>query len=396
MNMSKRDINILIIVVSVLIGVLYYRFGYTSLVENRKESKQEEVVIETRYNKVMSDIQTLEDRKSKVTILSTKSMDKASSFYPQIIQQKLILEINKILEENSVKGNLNFSDIVVKEVEDTSPNAPLLPETSFDGIINKINDKVTEKAADNTVASSAPVTVAGVTCEQNGVVITIPDITMEVWNKLLASLSSYDRRIVCTSLKYNWKSETNASAELSIEFFGVPKLGDIDASYFNWDKNNVEPGSALGSVGTVIAESGEAKTDFVALLKPFSSEISTFRMGVAKDETLNSYIYADKNAMTDVILELTEKDGVFYYKYSADGQQMPQGGQAEGKKFIPSGDNIVFKIFSEARTEADDQSGIKLKVINNTTKVVDVILDKDDTTNPRVIVTAEGQTVNVK
>ncbi|MDB1955071.1 hypothetical protein [Clostridium tertium] len=50
---------------------------------------------------------------------------------------------------------------------------------------------------------------------------------------------------------------------------------------------------------------------------------------------------------------------------------------------------------SEKRGESSDNSGIKLKVVNNTSKKVEIIVKDDDTSNPRVSVTSEGNTVNV-
>ena len=42
-----------------------------------------------------------------------------------------------------------------------------------------------------------------------------------------------------------------------------------------------------------------------------------------------------------------------------------------------------------------NNSGIKLKVVNNTSKKVEIIVKDDDNSNPRVTVTSEGNTVNV-
>ena len=397
MKISKKEAKALIIVGSILIGIIYYQFGYVNFSEKLTQRRLAKVDVETRYNKAMSDIQTLDDRKSKSKILVTKNVDKASGFYPEIIQPKLILEINKIMVECGIEGNVTFTPIEVKEVEDTSPNTPKLPDTSFHTIIDGINDKVSGNSADNKgVSGSTAITVPGITCQQIKVVISIPSTNNEKFNKFLKKLEAYDRRIVCTTLNISGNSETDITADLSMEFFGVPKVSDVDASYFEWDVSKVGISNGLSFTNGVLNNNSEEKNDFVAALKPAASEFSTFRMGRPNDPTLGSYIYENENEAIDVVLELTEKDGKFYYKYSAGNSSMPINGGKEGTEFTPNSEEIVFKIFSEARIATDDKVGMKLKMINNTTKTVNIILDGDDTANPRVIVTPEGGQVNVK
>lgn len=397
MKISNKEIKALIIVGSILISIIYYQFGYVNFSEKLNQRRQAKVEVETRYNKVMSDIQTLDDRKSKSKILATKNVDKASGFYPEIIQPKLILEINKMMEECGIKGNITFSPIEVKEVEDTSPNTAKIPNTSFHTIIDGINDKVTGNSADNKgVSDSTAVTVPGITCQQLKTVISIPSTNNETFNEFLKKLEAYDRRIVCTTLNISGNSETDITADLSIEFFGVPKISDVDASYFEWDVSKVGTSNGLSFTNGVLNKNSEEKNDFVASLKPAASEFSTFRMGRSNDPTLESYIYVNENEAIDVVLELTEKDGKFYYKYSAGNSSIPINAGVEGAEFTPKSEEIVFKIFSEARIATDDKVAMKLKMINNTTKMVNIILDGDDTANPRVIVTPEGGQVNVK
>lgn len=396
MKISSKEIKALIIVGSILIGILFWQFGYNKLNVKLNETKQEKAVIESRYNKAMSDIQTLEDRKTKVTVLSTKSVDMASSFYPQIMQPKIIIELNEIMEKSGIKGNLQFVPIEVKEVENTTPNPAVLPNTSFHGIVNTINDKVSQSSADNKVGGTPAVTVAGVTCEQAKVTITVANTSLENWNKFIENLEAYDRRIVLNTLALTALNETDITTTLAIEFYGVPKVSNVDDSYLKWDVNQSNTSGGLAFTSGIMKNDGEVKNDFVAMLKPLASEFTTFRMGIANDETFDSYVYDDKNDITEAELQVTEKEGVFYYKYRAGNSSMPINGSSEGTKFIPNGEDIVFKIFSEARLGTDDKAGIKLKVINNTNKNVNVVIDGDDANNPRVDVSSEGGTVNIK
>lgn len=404
MKLSNKDLKILIIIGSILIGVLYYQFGYTPLAQKLSDKKQEKVTIETKYNKVQSDIATLEERKTKVKTLSTKSVDLASSYYPKIIQSKIIVELNEIMEKSGAKGDLLFNPIEVKEVEDITPNTPMLPKTSFDVIVSAVNDKVSGASTDNSTNSAnsgANVTVAGVTCEQIKITMNIPSIEPENWDKLRKNLESYDKRIVLntvtlTALSKEEGTQTKLSVSLNLELYGVPKINNVDSKYLDWDVNKVNNSSGLVWDDVVVKKSTGVNNDFFALLKPLTSEFTTFRMGRSNDNILSTYIYDDKNDISQVELELTEKDGAYYYKYKVGNQSMPESGAALGTKFTPVGEDIVFAVFSQPREGIEDVAGMNLKVINNTKKNVNVVVSNDDTVKPRVAVTAEGGTVNVK
>jgi type IV pilus assembly protein PilO len=398
MKLSSKERNTLIVVVSILIAILYYQFGYLNLSAKLEEKNQKKIELETKYNKVQSDIATLDERKGKVKELSTKSIDMASGFYPQIIQPKIILELNEIMEKSGVIGDLQFEEVQVKEVEDITPNTPELPKTSFEGITSVINNSMNNVAANNINSGSAGanVTVAGITCEQFKVVINIPKINVDNWEKLMKNLEAYDRRIVMNTLKLTGLSEKEASITLALEFYGVPKINNIDSKYLDWDVNKVNSSSGLTFTDGVLRNTGDVQNDFVALLKPSTSEITTFRMGRANDETCASYIYDDQNGISQVVLQLTEKDGKYYYKYSVGNKSMSTSTTADGSIFVPKGDEITLKVLSELRASVEDIAGMKLKVINNTKKTVNVVVDGDDKTKPRVDVTSEGGTVNVK
>ena len=117
MKISKKEKYLLGILATVLISILYYQFIYINQVEKLDVKKKEKAEIETRYNGVMESIKTLESRKENLKILNSSILDKASDFYPTILQEKIILEIDKLLTDSGLKGNIAFSPIEVASVE---------------------------------------------------------------------------------------------------------------------------------------------------------------------------------------------------------------------------------------------------------------------------------------
>jgi len=191
---------------------------------------------------------------------------------------------------------------------------------------------------------------------------------------------------------------------MNLEFHAVPKLSDEDMEYLNWTLNNVygkeilfSNGAASGAYGSTIEEQNteEDINDFVMMVKSSLSELPTVTIGKAKDDTRESYIYSDNDKIENVEISLEEVSGKIYYKYKTSNSYYPKDNSIEGKEFTPKSEDIVLEIISEKRTEATDNSGIKLKVVNNTSKKVEIIVKDDDNSNPRVTVTSEGYTVNV-
>ena len=89
MKVSKKEIHLLIGVLTLLIGVLYYTFLYTSQQDDLEAARQNRSNAKTEYDKVMAEIKTLDSRKDQVKELTASNAMKASPYYPEIIQEKL-------------------------------------------------------------------------------------------------------------------------------------------------------------------------------------------------------------------------------------------------------------------------------------------------------------------
>jgi len=156
-------------------------------------------------------------------------------------------------------------------------------------------------------------------------------------------------------------------------------------------------GSANGAYSSTIEEQNIQANinDFVMMLRSPSSELPTLTLGKAKDTARETYVYADNSKAENVTVQFQEDKGELYYKYNTSSTFYPNDNSSKGKKFIPNSSDIVFDITSEKRLGNDDNSSVKLKVINNTTKKVNITVNNDDAGNPRISVSSEGGTVNV-
>lgn len=417
MNISKREKYLIGILGTVLICFGYYQFIYKTQVEKLSAKRDEKSKVEQRYNEVTQAINSLDSKEENLKILKSTVLDKSKKLYPVIMQEKIIIELDKLLNDSGLKGNIAFSPIEASSVEKFILTELTKPESSLKAIANEYSgdiEKTSDEVANNESANTATEgdeeqtsqeqsSSNAATSEQLKVAINFSG-SYEALKKFISSVENYERKIVITNISISSKSQEELAGVMNLEFHAVPKLSDEDMGYLNWTLNNVygkeilfSNGAASGAYGSTIEEQNteEDINDFVMMVKSSLSELPTVTIGKAKDDTRESYIYSDNDKIENVEISLEEVSGKTYYKYKTSDSYYPKDNSIEGKEFTPKSEDIVLEIISEKRTEVTDNSEIKLKVVNNTPKKVEIIVKDDDNSNPRVTVTSEGNTVNV-
>lgn len=414
MKISKREKYLLGILGTVIIVFAYYQFIYIKQVEKLNEKRTEKSNVEEQYNKVLNEIGSLGAKEAEVKTLKISAIEKSKFLYPIIVQEKIIIEIDKLLNDSDLTGNIAFSPIEVAEVEELKSEEIVKTESSLKEIVDEYEGNSTdssekEKANSTEGTTSNSETNTSVegekaTSEQLKVAINFSG-SYENLKKFIKSIEDYERKIVITNINISAKSQEELSGVLSLEFHGVPKLSGEDEEYLKWTLNNVygkeilfSSGSANGAYANTIEEQTTEKdsNDFVMMVKSSLSELPTLTLGKAKDDLTESYIYSDNEKIEDVEITFEEADGKTYFKYKTSNSYYPKENTSVGKEFTPKTSDIVLEILSEERSGASDNSGINLSVINNTSKKVEIIIKNDDSSNPRVSVTSKGSnTVNI-
>lgn len=416
MNISKREKYLIGILLTVLICFAYYQFIYLKQVEKLNNKKAEKNQIEARYNEVMNAIANLDSLEEELKILKANVFGKSEKLYPLIMQEKIILELDTLLIDSGLSGNIAFTPVEVAPVEKmVSPEIEKI-ESSLKSFVDEYNNNVTNAEEGNTEDSTSgentsdsgseeEVNTEGnsTTSEQLKVAINFSG-TYESLKTFIASVQNYERKVVIPTITIASQSEEELSGVMNLEFHAVPKLSDEDKDYLTWSLNNIygkeilfSSGEASGAYAQTIEEQSSEQdlNDFVMMLKSPTSELPTVTIGKAKDDSRESYIYSDNDDIESVEISFEEIDGSTYFKYKTTTSYYPRDNSLEGMEFVSKSEDIVLEILSENRVGTYDNSGINLKVINNTSKNVEVIVKNDDASNPRVAVTSEGYTVNV-
>jgi type IV pilus assembly protein PilO len=429
MQISKKEKTMLVILGLVLIGFLYYQFGYQTLVnmvENKTAQKQD---IETKYNKAIDTINAMESQKSKVKILNAKITDEASPLYPTLSQEHIILELDKLIKDSGLQGGITFEKEEVKVVEELkkSANDKGLEESSIQGIAdkykykygdeNKNKNEVSDTSKDskdesnnqtsaNTESNSNSKSTEVVNSEkskqskENTVAQTKVNVdfngSYESVVKFLKALRNYDKKMPVYTINISTKSLSEVKGSVNMVIYAVPKIDDEISDYLTWTLNNTygkgQPFAVGSAAGTGIKSTNET-SDFMVSAKSINSELPTVIIGRADDTLRSTYVYGDGNNEQQAEIILTQKDDKYYYKYKTLTSKMPEDYNGLGNEFVPSGENISIDVLSEGRVNSDDKSGVKLKVVNNTNKLVNVNISGEDVSDPRVSI--EGESTNI-
>lgn len=430
MKISNKEKIMLCVLGSVIVGFLYYQFVYLSQINQLQEKLKSESEIKQKYDNAMNTINSIEDKKSDVKILKAKVNDQTVPFYPIISEEKIILELDKLLKDSDLEGSIVFQPISSDTVENSKKEVKSLAESSLQGIVDQYNYTVkdneeTQKGNDKTNNNSTKNDTNNNSNNSNSTDTannskestkdakknTVQYLKCEVKfagkyegiYKFLSTISLNEKKIVVNDIKLSSDTIDGIKGTIKLEFYSVPKINDELASYLKWDFDKSYGKSVPFGAGTVTTSSDTSvvsgqedkkeESDFIASVKSVASDLPTIMMGKTNDDLRTTYVYADSNSEEKVEMILTQDGDKYYYKYKTLKGTFPTNYDGLGAEFIPAAQNIVLNILSRSRLDANDNSAIRLKIVNKTDKLLNVNISGDDYNNPRVKV--EGDLSNI-
>ena len=399
MKMSQREKYLLTIVGCILVGVLYYQFLYTSQKEKLELAKSKLMEVQARHDQVMSNIATLPKRQKDIKGLTASITERTSSYYPTLIQEKIILELNEIIEETGITASFSFSPITAQNVQPLSAGEYLSPQSTLEPLVNElasINEEV-EEAENDEMASGQNSEASSATAEVLTVSMTFSG-SYETIKTFIDMIQSWNYNLIITNLSLSPQTDNEVAGSFNLEFYGLPKLQLQDQDYLTWTLENTygkempfSSGVADGAYHTTLEELmelGVRVNDLMMVVRSTTSDMPTVTVGKANDETRESYLFSESSEVENVEIQFLQKDDKYYYKYSLGDQTYPQNDQEI--EFSPLSSTINLQILSEERVTVSDQSGVNLKIINQTDKTVDVEIKNDDTVTPRITIVKDG------
>lgn len=404
MKMSQREKNLLIIVSCVLVAVLYFQFIFVPKQDEIAQLENELFDVQTRYDQVMQNINSLQSRKEKIKKITASISENTSALYPTLIQEKIILALDELINETGVMATIGFSQISAQAVQPFTGGTYESPQSSLSSLANEYADLTTDETVmeesvknDSLVTSNSTVEVMSIGLSFTG--------TYEVVKAFIDAIQSWEYNLVLSNLSLTPLNENEVSGSTTLEFYAVPKLSDQDQEYLEWTLENTygkelpfSSGAASGAYSSTMEQllaSGVKVYDFMMLVRSSASDLPAVTIGKALDESRESYLFTDKNEVEPVTITFKQEGEKYYYRYETSEGVYPSNEEL-GIEFTPVNETIEMQIMSESRVEATNQVGVQLKVINETDLVVNIDIKDDDTVAPRLSVNSEGFTVNVK
>lgn len=405
MKISQREKNLLIAVSCVLVAVLYYQFIFVPKQDEIEGLEQELSDVQLRYDQVMENIATLEKRKDKIIKVSAGITEKTNVLYPTLIQEKIILALDELINESNIQATIGFSQVSAQAVEPFTGGTYESPQSSLSGLANDYHTLTNEGSLVEEDASNAQsnLVTSTSTAELMSISLTFTGAYENV-KSFIDAVQEWNYNLIITNLSLTPLNDTEVSGSLTLEFYAIPKLEGQDQDYLTWTLENTygkempfSNGAASGAYSSTMEQLlavGVKAYDFMVLVRSSTSDLPAVTIGKALDETRESYLFTDKNEVETVKITLTQQDDKYYYQFETSQGKYPQGEEA-AMEFTPINDSIEFQVMSESRPDVTDAVGVNLNIINNTDLVVNVEVKDDDQTNPRVKVVSEGFTINV-
>lgn len=412
MKISNREKIMLFILGIAVIAFGYYNFIYLVQTNRIEEKLKEEMEIKQKYERAKITIDTLEDKKNDVDLLTVKVEGESKPFYPIINEEHIILELDKLLKDNDLVGKIKFEPIASGSVEKADKISQTLAESSLQSIVDKYknsedsnssdkNDTTNNSESNNKNNSNADKSKDEKKDTLQYVKIQVTfEGSYDGLYKMLTTIRENERKIVVNSIKLSSDTTKGIKGTLNLEIYSIPKISDEIENYLKWDFNNTY-GKDVPFVAETESQSfitTESKSeeiirtnDFIASVKSITSDLPKIMLGKANDDMRTSYVYGNSNSEEQVEMILTQDGDKYYYKYKTSKQAYPANYDGLGEEFMPKSKDIIVKILSENKLNETDNSKMRLKILNKTDKEVQVNISGDDSR-----VTIDANEGNVK
>ncbi len=409
MKVSKREKFLLGVLVLIIICAAYYKLVYERQYAKLQEIKQEESELNKKYNEMLSNINTITKNKPDIKILRDSIGSKSMLLYPKIYQDRIIIELNKLLNNAGIKGSLTFSEVTVSpieayfsEVSDPKEQASLeqvVEDSSKEKTKEDVKEKLeeTKDLGEDQATKSDKGESTGNKVEQMKVSVSFNGTYKNV-AKFVKLISEYERILAMPNINITASGNDEVSGTLDLEFYSIPKINPYeDSKYLKWtfdEEYGKENPFLEGSQSSMASRTSEGNNYAVVMaLKGVNSDLPSLTLGKENDLTRESYIYNDENKKVDVEIQVNKEGGKYYIKYKTEKASYPSDYSKNGIELRNvDEENINIAIYSSKRIGIDDKVGANIKVINNANdKKVSLTIIDDDKTSPRVQITPEGK-----
>lgn len=252
MKLTKREKILLGILGVIVFLALDYLLLFKPQFERMKDliDKQKSITIEVK--KVKQEISAMDDLQKSLDEVNKEIEDKTRSFYPKIVQEKIIVILDELFKNAEMRSDANSFSVIqlshvheYKEtVDDPFPAQELVEEytstvsnESKREVEGKKDSSRTDKKEDSGQKESKKIEEDTNLAENISVSIQFSTS----YNQLMAfikELESLNRTIVIKSITVTSQDNNNLKGNIHVDFYALPKIHKQDKEYFEWPYSN--------------------------------------------------------------------------------------------------------------------------------------------------------------
>lgn len=411
MKISQREQRLLIILAFIVIifgsyyGILKPQF------DKINSLKTEEGALQAKYDEFVVGLDPKHPVYKQRTIADTKVKEISSLFFPELRQEKFILLLGEQMEAAGIDPqDVSFTNVEsganLKEAETNTDDGEMTEEDKkyLEELLFTYYGIEKEKPVDKEALKAKNEELQRLMKSVRRQSLTL-NYTGDIFSLLLFlnELESYSRRIVVEKVGMDSTGLGEQQSSVQLTYYAIPKLHKQDDDFMAWNLigpyGKVDPfyGSfaprGMKAKGQAAQKSAE-NADFFMMLNPISSDLTTVIVSKMNDRLRETYLYGDNEGQESVTIELTEKDGKYYYTYQVGADKYPK--ELEPANFVPNGESIKVQVMSSPRNGANDLSGVKVTVVNKTKKALIFEVFNDDAKSRLQIVKTSGNVSIVK
>lgn len=421
MTLSKREKILLSILCGVVVLWGYYYFMLKPQLMKIEELKSKKANYQGKVEEVKNNIASGSTLDKEFKILNTKIISMTQRWFPSMIQEKIILNLDDMLRESGLQvSEITFSKPKLEGLEETSQpkeekedllkqlidvyhgektlNPSSEGETSdrkknlFENIHNLLN---TAKGKEEGSSQEDYHFEAEQMRASIGYRGDYQDIV-----HFLKSVESFDKKIIIKNLSMVKNEDESLSGRIDLDFYVIPKIlsEDLqDKEYFSWNiRNPYGKDNPFTPFHGYTAPALGNHYDFIMMVRPVTPDLSTVILGKFMDLTGKSYIYGDNPNFEEVEFQILQEDGKYYFKYKTQYESYPVDYKNHMVAFQPSGTQVTLKIMSTPRKGDKDNSGVHLSAINKSNLILNIEIANDDKRMPRVEIKNKAGNIAVK
>lgn len=391
MRINKREKILLLVLVIAVLGYLFYNFIYLSNEEKIANLEAELEVKNTQVNELMQSIEESKNLNSKFKELNFEISDMSKIYLPDLDQEKLIVFIDKKIEEYNIEtSNISFTDDSVitinKEQSSNEAGYRYRLEELKDIYFNNIVDNQGGEENQEGQLSQSNADNLQINLNFNADYYDLLDFINDMQNNQF--------EITLSNLALTVGENNIIGGTISMDFYSIPKLHEHDYMDWVW-VDSIDSGRSNPFYESDVQRDQYWTTryDFIMNVNPISSDLPTVTLGEVGDYNRESYVYVDRNGVEVVDVEIMQDGENYYYKYKTSMESYPLNYEEEWIEFVPENEYISMQINSQSRSGADDESGVRLNIVNESDIIFYVNILNEDVINPRIEYTEGGSVV---